>query len=278
MRSLFRFPTAEKILIASASRSRLAAKLISPEKDYPMGSHRHSVRDGLCYELDISDVIGHALYFYGRVFYPKSVLALIQPADVVLDIGANIGTFTLPAAMHCRHGAVFAFEPDPSHISNLKRNLQLNGLPHVQIVRKALGDHVSEEYLVQVEPNNRGMNRILPQSRYAGRGSQLVNVATLDDEVILLGLHKIDFIKIDVEGFEWFVLKGGSDTIRKFKPVMVIEVIDANLKVHNIASAQVLDLLFGWGYDICDLASQQPIVAGKAVETDILCTHPARSR
>jgi FkbM family methyltransferase len=180
----------------------------------------------------------------------------------------------LRAAKICQRGHVYAFEPDPAHIKSLRANHQLNQFSNITIIPKGLGSKPGQALLSKLEQRNAGMNRILPAEQAAQYDSTHINVATLDDEMSSINPTRIDLIKIDVEGYEFHVLMGAQKTIARYRPILVIEVIDTNLRIHQLSSTDVIDLLQNWGYEILDLKTHQPIVAGAKIETDILCTPP----
>src|SRR5712664_756522 len=74
----------EKVLINAYQKFPIAKKFIPPEYLYPPGSYRVVVRDGITYRLDLSDVIGHSLYFFNRYFIPDQFVSLIEGDWVIL--------------------------------------------------------------------------------------------------------------------------------------------------------------------------------------------------
>lgn len=132
----------------------------------------------------------------------------IRRGEVVLDVGAHIGMFTCLAGLVVGNGGkVYAFEPLKEFAEIIKKNVELNGLNNVVIVKKALGD---QERLAS-------MNGILVTNDEGD-----VQVTTLDRFVQENGVDRVDFLKMDVEGYERKVLLGGLESLRKFKPRMGI--------------------------------------------------------
>lgn len=142
----------------------------------------------------------------------------------VLDVGANIGLATLAMATVLPGSArLLAIEPSPRNLVHLRRNLAANGLERVEVVAAAVG----------TEPGS-----LLFHEAAYGAGSHLVSghhladgamsavsvpVETLDRVVASRGLERLDFVKIDVEGFEPDVLAGGAAAIERFRPVIYME-------------------------------------------------------
>ncbi len=189
-----------------------------------------------------------------------------------MDIGANIGFTTLNFARRCCQGFVYAYEPDLFSFNRLKQNISLNPFPNVSIIRKGLGEFTSAQEWIRLNPHHSGMNHI---RRATTKVSALdkIDVVRLDDEVASGNLKKVDLIKIDVEGYELNVVLGALDTIRKFKPILFIELIEKNLKQYGKSSESLVKLMRGLGYRVLDARTQAGIREGPwdQMETDILC-------
>ena len=269
-RSFFRHPFIERILIRLYKGTALTRKLIPPEYLYPEKSFRTASRDGVTYQLDLSNVIDHSLYFFGRYFTPLQLFQLLKADTVTIDIGANIGTVALRAATISRKGWVYAFEPDTDNFTSLQQNIRLNPLENITPVKKALGERQHESKLFKVNRFNTGMNRILPANNDF-TDFESIEVSTLDEEVSRLKINRIDLMKIDVEGYELNVLKGAQATLQRFHPLIVVEVIDVNLKNNGQTSAEVIRFLKDFGYHFVDLKNGKPLTEMHHLETDVLC-------
>jgi len=151
---------------------------------------------------------------------------------VFIDVGSHIGKFTIPVA---KMGAnVISIEPHPDNFEVLVKNIRLNKVENKVIpMNIALSDENTKGKLYI------GINSLRHSivENY-GKGSIRVTFNTLDNIVENTGINRIDFIKIDVEGSELNVIKGGLKSIGKFKPNMVIEVRKYNLeKLESILSS-----------------------------------------
>jgi len=136
----------------------------------------------------------------------------IRKGDIVLDLGAHIGTFTR-FALNRGAAKVIAFEPEPSHVAYLKRTFAeelKRGLVHI-IDAGAWHKETRAPFRCD------GV-----ASRVVDSGFPLVSLTTVDKVVNELGLDKVDFIKADIEGAERNALAGAKDTIRRFGPRMAI--------------------------------------------------------
>jgi FkbM family methyltransferase len=162
---------------------------------------------------------------------------LVPPGAIALDVGANIGAHTVPLAQLAGPtGFVVAFEPQPVLHQILCANLAVNSIPNVRTYAMALGHCQGTCRLPALDytrPNNFG-----GVSMDLVAEGELVPLGTLDD----FGLERVDFIKLDVEGFESRVLMGAAATIGRCRPIMYVE------NDREEKSAELIERLFGLGY------------------------------
>ena len=137
----------------------------------------------------------------------------IQKGDIVIDIGANIGYYTLIfAKLVGQDGKVFAFEPEPLNFNILTKNIELNGYENVIVEQKAVSDKNGKTRLY-ISDLTSGMHRIY-QSKYCKNFID-VNLIKLDDYFSKTSfIDEINFLKIDVEGAEFGVLNGISNILQ----------------------------------------------------------------
>ncbi len=131
----------------------------------------------------------------------KHVMGEIRSGDVVVDVGANIGLYTIALAKRVGpEGTVIAFEPDSDNFHALRKNVKLNQIEHqVQLIRAAVGDFPGEVSLSKAQMESHVLSD-------AAQGSERVPMVTLDD----VCKQKIDILKIDIEGYEEKALLGAS--------------------------------------------------------------------
>jgi FkbM family methyltransferase len=149
--------------------------------------------------------------------------SFLQRGCVAADIGANVGALTmLMAKLVGKDGIVLAVEPGPPIFSRLVNNLELNPeiKSRVRTVQMGLSDRKDELFWCE-DPKNRGNAGFLD-----GYGIP-VSVITLDELVTGENVTRLDFVKIDVEGMELEVIKGGTKTLQKYKPVIYYETLVA---------------------------------------------------
>lgn len=146
----------------------------------------------------------------------------LVPADgICLDIGANVGMYTLLFARYSKH--VFAFEPLPRNIRYLSRILELNRVRNATIVPCAVSD------FTRLSSFKEGENCAL--GRLDNEGGQPVVTVSCDDFVSTYNIVP-SLLKIDVEGAEVLVLKGAEDTLLSFKPIILLSTHGNELRVN----------------------------------------------
>lgn len=175
---------------------------------------------------DEDELFSNIIRDYGAFIDLETVFAyrfLLEPGDVFIDIGANIGWNTVFASMAVPNGHVYCFEPDPKNYNLLQKNIKLNVLSNVTLINKALADKIGYENLY-LSNNNFG-NHILNPSYYNSESHKehiSVETDTLDNFLLDKDLP-VKFLKLDVEGSEPRVLNGAKYTINKYRPFISIE-------------------------------------------------------
>jgi FkbM family methyltransferase len=165
----------------------------------------------------------------------RAMLTVLQPGMAFYDIGANFGMLSLIAARllgPC--GKVVAFEPLSENIRILEANVRLNNFSNVTLLPIALGDSDGRaRFLLSSEPS---WGTLASTGNVLGAyvGHTMVAVKRLDTAVRIYHLVPPQVIKIDVEGGETEVLIGAGDTIRRSRPLMLIEVHDSTDAIANM--------------------------------------------
>lgn len=187
-------------------------------------------RGGVLWDLDLNEGIDLAIYLYGA-YELRTVQAyrkLIKPGDVVFDIGANIGAHTLRFAQAVSPtGTVHAFEPTDYAFQKLLRNFELNPIlgGRVRLNQMLLCESMEvtpPEKIYSSWPLS-GQDHVHEQ--HGGRLEEIskAQITTLDAYCEANKVDKIDFVKIDVDGNEYTVLKGWENTLRQMRPPILIE-------------------------------------------------------
>ena len=164
---------------------------------------------------------------------------LSEIADVVFDVGANTGVYSLISKTIKAETSVHAFEPIPVIYQKLKHNFDLNKF-NIQGHELAVSDKTGTTFIYGLDTEHQYSASITNNNNYK-KGTEISTIA-LDDFIQKNSINKVDLIKIDVEGHEPEVLQGFSNGLVKFKPTMLIEVLleDVGNKINK--------LLEGLGY------------------------------
>jgi FkbM family methyltransferase len=159
----------------------------------------------------------------------------------IVDVGGNIGTAALAFAEMVPDGNVHVFEPSAEMLEVLRANIALSGMNNIIVHPHGLSDAASHAHLqVAIEGN--------PGSAYVieGEASGQIEISTLDE--VLADQPRVDFIKIDVEGLEFKVIRGGQTLIARHKPVVLFEVNGEALRRGGTSGEEICAHLQGMGY------------------------------
>jgi FkbM family methyltransferase len=172
--------------------------------------------------------------------------------DVFIDVGSNIGLFSLLAAKIVgKNGKVFSFEPTPETFRWLQHNIFINGIKNISSINIALSNYSGEqEFNISHEGFDAWNSFGIPS---AGNVIEKIHVTTVtfDDFICQNNLERIDLIKIDVEGWEINVLKGGQNYFNKStSAALLIEFTDSNLIGAGFSSKELYNLLLSFGYQL----------------------------
>lgn len=186
----------------------------------------HFTRDGLVFRLDPAQYVDRHIFEHG--IYERRFLELLrgrfEPGSIALDIGANIGNHAIFLAdtFACIH----AFEPNPEIVRRLKDNIDRNDLS-ARVVIHPFGLGKSTETLEFAENNdgNFGASGFLKPGETANEKHRilLLKIVAADAFVTSLTLPRLDFIKIDVEGWEPPLFEGLRETIARYRPIIAFE-------------------------------------------------------
>jgi FkbM family methyltransferase len=191
--------------------------------------------------------------------YEPAVAALFEKTlsegDVVLDVGAHVGYYTLLSSVLVGHsGEVFAFEPNPQNVFFLKKHVEINGCHNVSVIEAAVGEESSTSFFECGVGSGKG---------HLSPGGQLqVRVVGLDHFVRDSGVAP-RFIKIDVEGGEVGVLRGSGDLLGGPRPTLFLSTHGREIR------DECLGFLRSFGYEVT------PIGGGDVHNSGELLCRPA---
>lgn len=177
-------------------------------------------------------------------------MKMIPDGGLVLDIGANIGIMSVWLGRHLPKSNILAYEPIPQNIKALKRVLAHYKITNVTVAEKALGNVNGEVEMVMPvleDVKMQGLSHVVHDSiTEFNEGRKYKAPANRLDDCTLLAEQKkpLKAVKLDVENFEYFVLKGGEKTIRRHRPLIYTELWE------NENRQRCFDFLTDLGYRI----------------------------
>jgi FkbM family methyltransferase len=152
----------------------------------------------------------------------------VEKGDIFIDIGAHIGKYSIPLSKIASR--IVAVEPDPDNYECLKRNVETNRIRNITTVNMlAWKEDTTVKFYLTDKKGGGTTKEGLPLRTYVGRYLEL-QAETMDNMLKSLGISEVDWIKIDVEGAEYEVLKGLRETLSKCKPHIIAEIMKPNLK------------------------------------------------
>lgn len=218
-------------------------------------------------------VIGRELFLRG-VWEPEVTRYLCKKAAkglTVLDVGADIGYYTLLLAKRVgNEGKVYAFEPIPDARKQLEYNISLNGYTNVAVCSFALFS--SNGIAVLEEPLR--VSRLNPEIKCVKENDIQVETKIFDEWARENRLKRMDLVKIDVEGAELDVLYGMQESIKKYCPVLVIEVHPGHLTRFNYCPDDLVRFLRSMGYSLS--AVDKPSLSFENGNITIACAYPVK--
>lgn len=176
--------------------------------------------------------------------------------SVFVDVGSNYGWHTINSSKLCN--SVHSFEPQRYMFDIQKQNIEENNISNIFQHNCGLGDKNETKQMSPIDYNCSSINM---GDLSVGNGGEKIEVKTLD----YFQLPKVDFIKIDVQGYEKYVIKGGVNTIINSKPIIIIELEDHQLKRFNYGVVELFELLRSLNYHIYFLDYHYP--------SDHVCVH-----
>ena len=203
-------------------KSRLASLAKRLGAMPPNGVYR--LEAGVAMDLRMEEWSGRSIYFNAfEILCSRVVFGSLVPGSVFVDVGANQGYYSLGANSRVgEDGQVFAFEPNPTMLVRLRRNVDLSQAKRIKIFESALSD-VPGECLLHVPPDPAMHGHAsLKKQGWTGHLTATVPVCRLDD---VLGdeLARLDTIKIDAEGSELAILRGAEQVVTRFQPSILVE-------------------------------------------------------
>lgn len=180
----------------------------------------------------------------------------LKPDSVFVDIGSNYGWHSIKCSPLCK--TVYSFEPQ-KYIHDIQKNsIDQNNITNIILFNCGIGDKNENKEMSPIDYNSPSVHM---GDLSLGVGGEKIEVKTIDS----LDIPKVDFIKIDVQGYEKFVLSGAQQTIHSHKPTLIIEMEDHQLRRFNYGVVELFEILRNFGYYIYFLDYFYP--------SDHVCVH-----
>lgn len=177
--------------------------------------------------VDLRTQTEYLAYYTGEydTHHIRTVLSVVKPAWIVMDVGANVGFWTVPLGRAT--SKVYAFEPVTGNCRRLGENIRINGLDHrITVFPFGLSDQSATVPITLREDfrtgSSTGNAAIVPEGQDTDLARERVEIHPLDS--LNLPLARLDFIKLDIEGHEPQFLRGAARTIAQFRPILLTEV------------------------------------------------------
>ena len=177
--------------------------------------------------VNIGELTIHFVPFWGELIHYQEIFIdkvyeqhpSFHPSEcgIIFDCGANIGLFTMHAAQN-RDAKIYAFEPNPSVYGRLKKNIEINNLSNVSVYPLAIGAERGKSKLCWDSSTLSGK---ISESVSEGNNSAEIEITTLDHICSEHEVRFIDLLKLDVEGKEYEALKGGRQTLKTTKKLVL---------------------------------------------------------
>jgi len=241
---------------------------------------------GSCFTGPVADVITRHIYRLGA-HEPAITRYLLEhvhlhAGEVAVDVGANLGWYSVLLSRLSEPGAqIFAFEPDPESFRLLTRNLAANGAGAVTALNVALGEAAGFAELHRYRACNNGRHTLLSGNTSGGVVRVPVDTLSAFWQRQALGERPLRLLKIDVEGFEYFVLRGAGALLARCA-CLLLEYSPDSFPVAGLKVQQLLELLAAAGLEPHAFVGDRPVpvtfeeLAAATVQRDLLLTGASR--
>ena len=209
----------------------------------------------------------------------EMMLALVADGDVVFDVGANIGYYSMRIARERSRTVVHSFEPIPKTFGLLQRHLGMNAITNVTAHNVGLSDKPGPQTFYYY-PQGSGNASAANLSGRPDVQRVTVELETLDAIAAKVG-RGVDFVKCDVEGAELFTLRGARETLVRDRPALFVELLRKWAAPFGYHPNDVIALLEGIGYHtfvsrVAGRLAEFGRVDDQTVETNYVFLHPSR--
>lgn len=245
-------PTVTRSLPGASVRSRVLRFHAEVLRVHPIPFARADTLYGFALAGTTADLLQRNVYLFG-VWEPdisRWVRGHLKPGDVVVDIGANVGYFSLLAATCVGPtGRVIAFEPVPSIVAMLQANLALNGVGSVTVEPVVAADQDGTAEIFRGDPGNLGLSATQAGEGKVSEGT--IRQVRAADAVPVQDRARVRLVKVDTEGDDLRALKGLEPVLQAMTTgaVAVVEVTPEDLAARGQSPQELVDFMRGAGFD-----------------------------
>lgn len=226
---------------------------------------------------------GHKMSLYlpdriqRRMFVKKShepeteihLINFLKNSHCFLDIGANVGYFTMLAKSINPNIQVYAFEPNPNNVKKIKENIELNHFTDITITSDCLSNTLGEVSFSVPPLNESGWGRItnnhLPLENFTHIKAKTITLDSLIDNNFFNN-NVPDLIKMDVEGNEFKILLGAKTFFQKFSPILCIELNEPCLIDCQTSSQEIIHFMKDLGYHAFAISDDNKLIEVQAAD------------
>lgn len=184
--------------------------------------------------------------------------SLVNQGSIIIDAGANIGLYSIIGSkLVGDSGRIYSFEPSKTTFNLFKNNILLNQVTNITAINKGLGDKMGETLILNHnnetgDAENYISNSTLNNLESVNDGSaEVIVIDSLDNFQYENSISKVDFLKVDVEGYEYYVLKGAENLLRENPDIIILfECADHLAKRAGSSQNEVFNFLNKLGFEL----------------------------
>jgi len=227
-------------------------------------------RNGVKFDIDLSEGIDLSLYLFGNFqkHITRNKLINIPDDSIIFDVGANIGSISIPLAYQYAKGHVYSFEPTHSAFNKLKRNIEINAdligetITPVQTFVSTSSETSTRLAAYSSWPITNNVNGTQHPVHLGILKDATDRQISLDSFVDENNITRLDLLKIDTDGYELDVFTGAVNCMAALKPIIIFELTTYLLEERKISFSEYEDILLPLGYKLLDAHSGAKINSG----------------
>ena len=206
----------------------------------------------------------------------EMLFKLVKDGDTIFDIGANIGWYSNHLAKKFPNSIIYSFEPIPETFNQITANTELNGAINIRLNNLALSSK-KEKLAFYYSPTVTGASSSQNITENINMTKLELEAETIDNFMITNSISKLDFIKCDVEGAEYFVYQGGFETFKHNKPIVFTEMLRKWAAKFGYHPNDIINYFIQFGYN-CFSANKGKLkivdkVDDQTIETNFFFLH-----